>query len=92
MVLESSVESKSVKHAKSFGVEAYKLTVRSAPDRVFLIPGQDRFFFVEFKKHKKEPEPHQLREHKRLRKKGFLVYVVDNFEDFKTLLRWELET
>jgi len=91
MVLESRVESNSVKHAKSFGCEAHKLRVRSAPDRLFVIPGKDTFFYVEFKKLGEEPDPHQKREHKRLRDKGFSVYVIDTFSDFKKTLQWELE-
>lgn len=90
-MLESSVESRSVKYAKSLGCVVYKLRVRSAPDRIFILPGRDTFFFVEFKKLGKDPEPHQVREHKKLRDKGLSVYVIDTFEDFKMALQWELE-
>ncbi len=88
---ESSIESKSVKHARSYGLEVYKLTGRGDPDRLFIIPGREVFFFVEFKKLGKDPEPHQKREHARLRKKGLSVYVIDSFDDFSTALNWELE-
>ena len=90
-MLESSVESRSVKHAKSFGLEVYKLQGRGAPDRLFIVPGKDSLFFVEFKKPGEKPKEHQKREHAQLRTKGFSVFVIDSFDDFKAALNWELE-
>ena len=90
-MLESTIEAKSVKYARSLGLEVYKLTGRSDPDRLFIIPGRNVFFFVEFKALGKAPEDHQKREHSRLRRKGLSVYVIDSFGDFKTALTWELE-
>ena len=87
---ESRVEARSVKYARSYGLEVYKLHGVAAPDRLFIVPGKNTFFFVEFKRPKKPPEPHQLKEHKRLRDKGFSVFVIDDFDDFKTALAWEL--
>jgi len=88
---ESKVESKSVKYARGLGLEVYKLTGSADPDRLFIVPGRDTFFYVEFKAPDEPPKPHQVKEHKRLRKKGFSVFVIDNFDDFKTALKWELE-
>jgi hypothetical protein len=68
----------------------YKLRVRSAPDRLFLIPGKG-LFFVEFKRPGEKPRADQKREHVRLRNKGYDVYVIDTFEDFKMALQWEIE-
>lgn len=42
--------------------------------------GQGRAIWVELKATGKEPEPHQLREHKRMRAMGQRVEVVDSFE------------
>lgn len=88
---ESTIEGRSVKYARTLGCEVYKLRGRADPDRLFIVPGRNLFFFVEFKAPGKKPEPHQIREHKRLRGKGLSVYVIDNFEDFKSALLWEIE-
>ena len=90
-MLESRLESQSVKHAKKLGWEGFKLTRRSAPDRLFVHP-TGKNIFVEFKQLGEKPKAHQTREHARLRDCGFYVYVIDNLVDFKAALLWELET
>lgn len=51
---------------------------RGAPDILVLFPG--RHFFVEVKAPGEKPRPEQLREHERLRKAGFDVFVIDSEE------------
>lgn len=52
---------------------------RGVPDRVVLFPG-GWLIWVELKAPGKTPEPHQLREHERMRKMGQRVAVIDSFE------------
>jgi hypothetical protein len=49
---------------------------RGAPDRIFAKGG--RIIFVEFKRQGGVPEPHQDREHARMRAAGIEVHVIDN--------------
>lgn len=50
-----------------------------APDRFVLLRG--RVWLVELKKYGERPEPHQLREHERLRTQGADVRVIDSVEE-----------
>jgi hypothetical protein len=52
---------------------------RGAPDLLVLRPDRDPLF-VETKAPKKKPEPHQLREHERMRALGCKVLVIDSLE------------
>ena len=52
---------------------------RGAPDRVVMLPG-GRLIWVECKAPGMKPEPHQLREHNRMRLMGQCVEVVDSFD------------
>lgn len=52
---------------------------RGAPDRVVMLPG-GRLIWVECKAPAMKPEPHQLREHNRMRLMGQRVEVVDSFD------------
>ena len=49
--------------------------------------------FIENKKLGKEPSENQKRIHDKIRQAGFKVYVVDDFERFKSILNesWGLE-
>lgn len=74
---------------------------RGAPDRIVMLPsrdaeGPDEFGFpmtygpmtlwVELKAPGKKPEPHQLREHKRLRAMNQRVAVIDSIEGVERML------
>jgi len=52
---------------------------RGAPDRCVMLPG-GRLIWVECKAPGEIPEPHQDREHERMRRVGQIVEVVDSFE------------
>jgi hypothetical protein len=74
---------------------------RGAPDRVVMLPSkrmaqtidcawcnpQGLTVWVELKAPGVEPEPHQLREHKRMRLVGQTVLVIDSLEGVDELLR-----
>jgi hypothetical protein len=57
------------------------------PDFQILFKG--RMFFIEFKKQGEKPNEKQLRIHEKIRQCKFDVFVIDNFEDFKSLMRDE---
>lgn len=57
---------------------------RGAPDRMVILLGQ--VWFVELKATGKKAEPHQLREHARLRQAGAAVMVLDSIEVIDTVL------
>ena len=57
-----------------------------APDLLVVLPG-GVVWFVEVKKDENtEPEAHQLREHKRLRKRDANVFVVGSFKQVDDLI------
>lgn len=56
-----------------------------APDRRVMLPGKAPVW-VELKAPGKKPEPHQLREHNRMRRLGELVEVIDSIEGVEALL------
>lgn len=58
---------------------------RGAPDRVVMLPG-GTLIWVEMKSPGRKPEPHQAREHDRMRAVGQDVRVVDSLEDIDALL------
>lgn len=67
--------------------------VRGAPDDLVGVPFNrtlwDRAPFnalVECKRPGEEPEPHQLREHERLRSWGLVVYIVATAEEIDAIL------
>lgn len=74
---------------------------RGAPDRIVMLPAkrkaqtidcawcnpQGLTVWVELKATGVEPEPHQLREHKRMRDVGQTVLVIDSLEGVDELLR-----
>ncbi len=51
---------------------------KGAPDRVVMMPGA-QLIWVETKATGEQPEPHQAREHERMRRMGQRVEVVDSF-------------
>ena len=85
--LEKDVEEKWCDVAKEHGWIAYKFSSpgnSSVPDRQFLRNGF--VFFIEFKRPGKEATKNQKAEHERLRKEGFIVWVIDYFD--KEFAHW----
>jgi hypothetical protein len=82
-ILESAVRSYLLRRVKEHGGEVRKVRWigrRGAPDEVVLANGKHPL--VELKKPKGgKLEPHQAREHARLRKAAFEVCVLWTFED-----------
>ncbi|MDU3284310.1 MAG: hypothetical protein E7E80_10810 [Cutibacterium avidum] len=57
-----------------------------APDLLVILPG-GIVWFVEVKKDENtKPDPHQLREHERMRKRGANVFVVGSFKQVDDLI------
>ena len=97
---ESDIEKRLVQRVKEVGGECRKVKWigrPGAPDRIVMLPGvrsqvfseyrPDRIIWVELKAPGVKPEPHQLREHERMRKKGQRVEVVDSYEKIEEILK-----
>lgn len=93
---ERDIERYLVKRVKALGGEVRKVQWigrRGAPDRVVMCKG--RVFvhdlgddaWVEVKTTGEKPEPHQLREHERMRAMGQRVVVIDSIEAVDALLK-----
>lgn len=81
-MLEKKVEAHLVKKTKAAGGERRKIKFldrNGAPDDLLLFP-QGELYWVETKRPGKGAEAHQLREHKRMRKMGQHVLVLDTIE------------
>lgn len=79
---ESKIESYLVERVKAMGGVVRKarwLGIRGAPDRLVMLPDR-RGFWVELKAPGKQAEPHQHREHERMRAMGQQVEVVNSME------------
>jgi hypothetical protein len=85
---EARIEKDFARRVEDAGGKQYKFTSpgrRGVADRIALFPVPEEhrpivakyLRFVELKDEGKHPEPHQEREHKRLRDMGFVVDVVD---------------
>jgi hypothetical protein len=96
-VRESKIEEYLVLRVKSMGGEVRKVKWighRGAPDRLVMLPPwepspgnqYDKTVWVELKATGEKPEPHQLREHKRMRKMGQRVEIVDSLAGVDALL------
>lgn len=87
---ESAIEDYLVKRVKELGGEVRKVQWigrRGAPDRVVLLPTLvPPIVWVELKATGEVPEPHQSREHKRMRDMGQRVEVIDSLEGVDRLL------
>ena len=90
---ESDIEKYLVKKVKEMGGEVRKVKWigrNGAPDRLVMLPPRDceenGTIWVELKALGKVPEPHQLREHKRMRAMGQTVAVIDSLEGVDALL------
>ena len=98
---ESDIEKHLVAQVKALGGEVRKVQWvgrRGAPDRLVMLPptwrdrlgskswGSPTAFWVELKAPGKTAEPHQLREHARMRRMGQTVVVIDSIEAVDELL------
>lgn len=99
---ERDIEAHLVKRVKALGGEVRKVAWvgrRGAPDRLVMLPyptywqspvsqEYERHYavWVELKAPGKKAEPHQLREHNRMRKMGQRVVVIDSIEAIEELL------
>lgn len=86
---EKVVEAYLVKRVKALGGEVRKvewISRRGAPDRLIMMPGRPEFW-VELKAPNGKLEPHQEREHVRMRKLGVKVYVVNHPEQIDELIK-----
>lgn len=84
---ESEVEGYFNRQVEKAGGEVRKVkwvNKRGAPDRLAMLRGAH---FVELKRPGGRPEPHQLREHERMRKHGLNVYVIDTLEGVDSFIR-----
>lgn len=88
MGAESVIEKRNRKAIKDAGGIMYKFespNTRGVPDDIVLLPIPEEhrevvaryFHFAEFKAPGKQPEPHQVREHEKIKKLGFVVKVID---------------
>lgn len=88
-ILESEVEGKVKRYAKSKGVIVDKFTSpskRSVPDDIFTFPPNGWVVFFEFKKPGAKPTPKQEEDHAKRRAVGAHVHVVDNVEEGKRIV------
>ena len=87
-MLERDIEEHLVRRTRELGGEVRKVKWigrRGAPDRVVFLPGS-RLFWVELKRPGGTAEPHQAREHARMRGMGQTVLVVDSLAAIDALL------
>ena len=98
---ESQIESHLVDEVIARGGEVRKVKWigrRGAPDRLVMFPGggirglsQERqeatTLWIELKAPGKKANPHQAREHERMRRMGQTVFVVDSIDSVDALLR-----
>lgn len=92
--LEKVIEKKVVEYARSLGILAYKFTSpnrRSVPDRLFIMPSCKGAFMIEFKRKGEKPTPSQTVEIEKIRKQGLEVFVVDNVEEGKRVVRSQMD-
>lgn len=85
---EREIEDYLVKRVKAMGGEVRKaqwIGRAGAPDRRVLLPGRPPVW-VELKAPGKTAEPHQVREHNRMRRLGERVEVIDSLEAVEELL------
>jgi hypothetical protein len=85
---EIEVEDYLVEQAKAIGGEVRKLRWigrNGAPDRVIMFEGKT--IWVELKRPgTKRANPHQIREHERMRRAGQTVVLIDSFEGVDKLI------
>lgn len=87
MTPEGKVQKRIMVGAKEAGALVRKLKWEGrngAPDLIIMIAGL--VIFVEVKKPGGKPDPHQVLEHRRMRKRGMDVRVIDNLGDADLLV------
>lgn len=87
---EATIEKAVCQYAESLGMLTRKFVSparRSVPDQIFFYAGH--CFFIEFKAPGKKPTSGQEREIARLRDAGMRVFVIDDIEGGKALIRAE---
>jgi hypothetical protein len=89
--LEGSIEKKCCDDARALKVVGRKMNgmgFAAWPDRLFICPPKNKIthFWVEFKRPDEGPTPLQRHVHRDLRRRGQLVFVIDNRHDFEKLL------
>jgi hypothetical protein len=78
---ESEIEKYFVQEVEKVGALQYKFKSPGrvgVPDRIVMF--NESFCFVELKATGKEPDDHQIREHKRIEDQGIPVFVIDSKE------------
>lgn len=88
-MIERDIERYLVRQAKSLQGEVRKVMYighRGAPDRLLMLPA-GVLVWVELKAPGKKPEPHQIREHVRMRRMGQRVEVIDSLEGVDKLMK-----
>lgn len=86
---EKKLEKRIASEVKKIGGWPIKLLstfVTGLPDRMCLLP-EGRIFFAEIKTTKKKPTKMQLLIHRRLRKLGFKVYVIDTSDQITEIIK-----
>jgi hypothetical protein len=86
---EHDIEAYLVHRATLLGGEVRKVKWigrRGAPDRVVFLPG-GKTLWVELKRPGQKANPHQAREHARMRDIGQAVVVVDSLDEIEELLK-----
>ena len=86
---ESKIEKKVTEFAEEHGMLHYKFTSpghRFVPDHLYSTE-KGTIFFIEFKQLGKKPGPGQTREIARMRDKNIMVFVVDNIDYGKGVIR-----
>ena len=87
MLRERDIERYLVERTRALGGEVRKLKWigrNGAPDRIVMLNG--KVMFIELKAPGKPCQPHQLREHERMRRLGQSVVVADSFEQINEAL------
>lgn len=96
---ERDIENYLVRRVKEAGGEVRKVSWigrRGAPDRVVFFRADETMtglvfdempVWVELKAPGVKPEPHQVREHERMRRLGQRVVVIDSFQQVDELLK-----
>lgn len=87
--LEKDIEKRVRLFAKELKFLCYKFTSPGqshVPDRLF-ITATGMVFFIEFKRRGKKPTPAQEVEIEKIRVTGVRVFIVDNVEEGKEILR-----
>jgi hypothetical protein len=86
--LESSIEKEAMAYAESrgwFQIKIMRASIRGFPDRFLVRDGV--VILIEFKRHGKGPTVQQTKRHTELRAHGCTVYVIDNPDEAKRILR-----